>query len=129
VFDYGSSIVKSLIPALVASLILTLTAETVAQGRHDEKPHGMTAPSGAATTAQPSVTARDPSDQTILLKDGTTLILRADGAMYHADATGKRMRMKDGFVMEGKDGKKYLMKNDVVWQAISQRGTLHPSHP
>jgi hypothetical protein len=46
--------------------------------------------------------------------------------MYHADAKGKRIKMKDGIVMEGRDGTKYLMKNDVVWQAVSQKGSLHP---
>jgi hypothetical protein len=35
--------------------------------------------------------------------------------------------MKDGVVMEGKDGRKYLHKNDVIWQQISQKGTMAPN--
>lgn len=107
---------------------LGLAAEGFAQARHDEKPHGMPAPSSGAAPAQPSVAPSDPSDQTVLLKDGSTLILKSDGNAYHADAKGRRVRMKDGVMMEGKDGTKYMMKNDAIWKAITQKGTLHPSH-
>jgi hypothetical protein len=86
----------------------------------------MAASTSPTAAAQPSVTAADASARTILLKDGTTLVAHSDGTMYHADAKGKRIKMKDGIVMEGRDGTKYLMKNDVVWQAVSQKGSLHP---
>lgn len=118
---------RSLPLALAIALALGTTG-VAAQGRHDEKPHGMAAPAAAAAPAQPSVTAADSSAQTIVLKDGTTLVVHKDGTMYHADAAGKRIRMKDGVVMEGQDGKKYLMKNDVLWQALTQKGSLHPNH-
>ena len=36
------------------------------------------------------------------------------------------MRMKDGVVMEGKDGARYLHKNDVIWKQITEKGTLVP---
>ena len=61
------------------------------------------------------------------LKDGGTIVLEKDGKTYHADANGKRVRMKDGVVMEGKDGRKYLHKNDVIWQQISEKGTMAPN--
>ena len=61
------------------------------------------------------------------LKDGGTIILGTDGKTYHQDAKGKRVRMRDGVVMEGKDGKKYLHKNDAIWQQIVTKGTLAPN--
>jgi len=36
--------------------------------------------------------------------------------------------MRDGVVMEGADGTRYMMKNDVIWRTITEKGTLHPSH-
>ena len=111
----------------VALLGSGLAVDAFAQARHDEKPHG-TQPGGTATESQPSVTPSDKSSQTILLKDGTTLILHSDGTGYHADAKGNRMRMKDGVMMEAKDGTRYMMKNDMIWKAITEKGTLHPTH-
>ena len=61
------------------------------------------------------------------LADGGTITLGKDGATYHVDAKGKRVRMKDGVVMEGKDGARYLHKNDVIWKQITQKGTLAPN--
>ena len=63
----------------------------------------------------------------VALKDGGTITLDKDGKTYHTDASGKRVRMKDGVVMEGKDGRKYLHKNDVIWQQISEKGTMAPN--
>lgn len=31
--------------------------------------------------------------------------------------------------MEGQDGIHYMMKNDIVWQQITEKGTMHPNHP
>lgn len=61
------------------------------------------------------------------LKDGGTIVVDERGRTYHKDAAGKRVRMKDGVVMEGKDGRKYLHKNDVIWRQITERGTLAPN--
>lgn len=61
------------------------------------------------------------------LKDGGKIVVNIDGKTYHADANGKRVRMKDGVVMEGKDGQKYLMKNDAIWKQITDKGTLAPN--
>jgi hypothetical protein len=63
----------------------------------------------------------------VALKDGGNITLGKDGKTYHVDAAGKRVRMKDGVVMEGKDGRKYLHKNDVIWQQIAEKGTLAPN--
>lgn len=63
----------------------------------------------------------------VQLKDGGTIVLDKDGKTYHQDAAGKRVRMKDDVVMEGKDGRKYLHKNDVVWQQITEKGTMAPN--
>jgi len=115
--------------AFAIILGLGASGQALSQTRHDEKPHGMAAPKPTAPDAQPSVSPTDPSEQTILLKDGGTLILRSDGTGYHADAKGRRVKMKDGVMMEGKDGTKYMMKNDAIWTELTKKGTLHPNHP
>jgi len=99
-----------------------------AQARHDEKPHGVTSTGAAPAAGAVSVTPSDSTEKAIALKDGGTLILRTNGTMYHADASGKRFRMKDGVVMEAKDGSRYMMKSDAVWKQITERGTMHPNH-
>ncbi len=91
-----------------------------AQARHDEKPHGTPAP----TTTAPA----DLGEEAIPLKDGGKLVIRKDGTTYHVDSKGKRVRMKDGVAMEAADGTRYMMKNDMVWKAITEKGTLHPTH-
>ena len=89
----------------------------------------------AATVAATGALAAEPSVQEKLivtgnvveLKNGGSITIDKDGKTYHVDAAGKRVRMKDGEVMEGKDGRKYLHKNDVVWQQITQKGTMAPN--
>lgn len=61
------------------------------------------------------------------LKDGGEITIDAKGHTYHVDAKGKRVRMRDGVVMEGKDGAKYLHKNDAIWKQITEKGTLAPN--
>jgi len=61
------------------------------------------------------------------LADGGTITLGSDGRTYHVDSKGKRVRMKDGVVMQGKDGAKYLHKNDAIWKQITEKGTLAPN--
>jgi hypothetical protein len=68
--------------------------------------------------------ADDATSQKIELKDGGTLIIQKNGTMYHADAAGNRLKMRDGVVMEGKDGARYMMKNDAVWKQITEKGTM-----
>ena len=89
----------------------------------------------AGMLAAPPVFAAEPAvkeklvvqGNVVELKDGGTIALDKDGRTYHTDAAGKRVRMKDGVVMEGKDGKKYLHKNSVIWQQITEKGTLAPN--
>lgn len=66
-------------------------------------------------------------EKVIELKDGGKIVLQKDGKTFHADSAGKRVRMKDGVVMEGKDGQKYLMKNDAIWKQLTEKGTLAPN--
>ena len=61
------------------------------------------------------------------LKDGGSILIDKDGKTYHTDAKGKRVRMKNGEIMEGKDGRKYMHRNDVVWQQITEKGTMAPN--
>jgi hypothetical protein len=115
--------------SLVFVLALALVGTTnVAAQRHDEKPHGTTQANSTAAAAQGSVVPAESDSKSIPLKDGGTLIIHSDGTVYHADASGRRVRMKNGTTMEAKDGTRYLMVNDAVWQAITQKGSLHPNH-
>lgn len=66
--------------------------------------------------------------QTIELKDGGKVVVEKDGSMAHVDPTGKRIKMRDGHVMETKDGNKVIMKNNAIWKTLAEKGTLHPSH-
>ncbi|RJG03495.1 hypothetical protein D3878_19415 [Noviherbaspirillum sedimenti] len=75
----------------------------------------------SAFAAEERVTA-----QTIELKDGGRLIVEKKGTMVHIDAAGNRVKMRDGVTMEGKDGAKYVMKNNAVWKTITEKGTLNP---
>ena len=79
----------------------------------------------SALFAAAGAMAADPG--VIELKDGGMITLDKDGKTIHTDASGKRVRMKDGVVMEGKDGAKYLMKNDAIWNQVTEKGTLAPN--
>jgi len=115
-------------PSFVVAFALAVAMSTnAAAQRHDEKPHG-TAQTNTTAAAQGSVAPAESDSKSIPLKDGGTLIIHNDGTVYHADASGRRVRMKNGTTMEGKDGIRYMMVNDAVWQTISQKGSLHPNH-
>ena len=82
----------------------------------------------SALAQQPATTEKITVERNVIqLADGGTIVLDKDGKTYHQDAAGKRVRMKDGIVMEGKDGRKYLHKNDAIWQQIVTKGTLGPN--
>jgi hypothetical protein len=66
--------------------------------------------------------------QTIELKDGGKIVVEEKGTMIHIDATGNRVKMRDGKVMEAKDGSKVMMKNNAIWKTITEHGTLKPGH-
>jgi hypothetical protein len=34
--------------------------------------------------------------------------------------------MREGTVMEGKDGARYMMKNSAIWKQLYEKGTLNP---
>ena len=84
--------------------------------------------------ASPAFAAEPAVKETVVIKsnvvelaDGGTISIGSDGVTYHVDANGKRVRMKNGVVMTGKDGKKYLHKNDIIWQQLSEKGTMAPN--
>ena len=66
--------------------------------------------------------------QVIELKDGGKLVIAEDKTMVHLDAAGKRVRMRDGKIMEAKDGSKIMMKNNALWKTLTEHGTLKPGH-
>jgi hypothetical protein len=90
---------KSLIPAL----LLAVSAAAFAQGGQQ-------------------------AAQVIDLRDGGKVTVQKDGTMVHVDAAGNRMMMKDGQMMEAKDGSKLMMKNNAIWKQITERGSLRPSN-
>ena len=53
-------------------------------------------------------------EKTFPLKDGTTVYIFKDGKMAMEDQYGRAARMKQGEVMETKDGQKILMHGDEV---------------
>ena len=86
----------------------------------------------AALASLPALAADDSKiivegKRIVELADGGAIVVGKDGVTYHTDAAGKRVRMKDGVVMTGKDGAKYLHKNDVMWKQITEKGTLAPN--
>lgn len=62
-------------------------------------------------------------EKTVELKDGTTLYIFKDGKMSMEDKFGHVVAMKDGGVMETKDGQQIMMKGNEVWRLDS---LLHP---
>lgn len=50
----------------------------------------------------------------IELKDGSTVYLFKDGKMGMEDKFGRAVRMKEGHVMETKDGQRIIMVGDEV---------------
>lgn len=79
---------------------------------------------GTAFAAEPQTT----EPQTIELKDGGKIVIEKQGTMAHIDAAGNRVKMRDGKVMEAKDGSKVMMKNNAIWQTLAVHGTLNPGH-
>lgn len=65
-------------------------------------------------------------EKSIELKDGTTVYLFKDGKMGMEDKLGRSVRMKQGHVMETKDGQKVIMIGDEVarldWIRAEKRG-------
>ena len=70
-----------------------------------------------AVTAVPAL-ARDAASQAAQqvahLKDGTAVYIFKDGKMAMEDKYGRPVRMKEGHVMETKDGQKVPMVGDEV---------------
>lgn len=68
-----------------------------------------------------------PHSKRIELKDGTSIVIEADGTMSHYDAKRRPMKMAPGKAMEGKDGTVYEMRNNALWQRLWLKGTLKES--
>ena len=60
------------------------------------------------------------------LKDGSILIVDANGGMRMFNLNGDPLYMKDGVAMELKDGTVISMKENVIWKQLRTRGTLGP---
>ncbi len=64
-------------------------------------------------------------EQSIPLKDGSTVYIFKDGKMSMESKLGNAVRMKQGHVMETKDGQKIMMYGDEVMRLDS---LLHKDH-
>ncbi len=53
-------------------------------------------------------------EKSVELKDGSTVYLFKDGKMAMEDKSGRVVRMKEGHVMETKDGQRVIMIGDEV---------------
>lgn len=78
----------------------------------------------ALAAASPTRAAEN--EQTVELKDGTTLIVQTNGRMRHIDQRGHAVLMHEGTVMEARDGSHYMMKNSAIWKQLYEKGTLNP---
>jgi hypothetical protein len=81
----------------------------------------------AMTAISTSVLAVDANQvaQSIPLKDGSTVYIFKDGKMAMENKHGSAVRMKQGEVMETKDGKKIMMHGDEVYRLDN---LLHKDH-
>lgn len=64
-------------------------------------------------------------EKSIPLKNGSTVYIFKDGKMSMENKTGRVERMKEGEVMETKDGQKIMMHGDEVMRLES---VLHADH-
>lgn len=109
---------RNLATTFAVILGLALNASAYGQARHDEKPHG--------PPKQQARQAVDVAGPAIELKNGEKIVVAKDGTMAHYNAAGQRIKMRDGQVMEAKDGSTLMMKNNAIWKQITERGTLRP---
>lgn len=59
------------------------------------------------------------------LKDGSTVYIFKDGKMGMESKTGQSAHMKEGVIMETKDGQKIMMKGNEIWR---MEALLHRTH-
>ena len=79
---------------------------------------------GCASIGQTS--SADQNPKRFELKDGSILIVDADGRMRMFNRGGDPVYMKDGVAMELEDGTIITMKENVIWKTLRTRGTLSP---
>jgi ketosteroid isomerase-like protein len=87
---------------------------------------GAAAIAALASPAQAATTAA-PAPGTYALKDGTTLYVADNGRMRMFTAEGQRLHMKDGVLMQTREGRIIAMKEDLNWKQLRQFGSLNPS--
>jgi len=80
--------------------------------------------SGCASVGQ--TPSGDSNPKRYELKDGSILIVDANGRMRMFNLYGDPLYMKDGVAMELKDGTVIAMKENVIWKELRTRGTLSP---
>lgn len=79
----------------------------------------------AATSVSAYAVDKAQVKQSIELKDGSTVYIFKDGKMGMEDKLGRETAMKQGHVMETKDGKKIIMNGNEIWRVEE---LLHSNH-
>ena len=70
--------------------------------------------SGLLSTAFASDEARSTAEKVIAMKDGSTLYIFKDGKMAMENQYGRAVPMKEGHVMQAKDGREFIMIGNEV---------------
>ena len=102
--------------------------DALRKGRIHWPSHGPAAKS--APTAKPSsITSfavdKAQVEESIELKDGSTVYIFKDGKMGMEDKFGRPTYMESGHVMETKDDKQITMNGNEIWRV---NGLLHKDH-
>jgi hypothetical protein len=71
----------------------------------------------------------DRGQQGYELKDGSTLVVDANGQMRMFRPDGSKLHMAEGVKMELKDGRVIVMHENVVWRELREHGTMSPRSP
>lgn len=64
-------------------------------------------------------------EKTIPLKDDSTLVVFRDGKMGMEDQYGRPLYMKEGHVMETRDGQQIVMRGNEAWRLEQLRWQLN----
>ena len=73
----------------------------------------------SAISVSAFATGNDQVQQSVQLKDGSTVHIFKDGKMAMEDRFGRAVRMEPGHVMEARNGEKIKMQGDEVGRLAS----------
>jgi len=99
---------------------MLILSRTAAPTTHEEKATMMKQLTMLAAASMLSLSAfaidHAKVEQKFELKDGSTVYVLKDGKMAMENKHGQPLSMKDGHIMETKDGQKVMMKGNEFWR-------------